>query len=681
MYGWRGIGLIVSLLALVMAPAQADLISHWMFDGDLEDSGGFADNFGTIAGAAEATFEEGVDGTADGAIVFDGVDDLVEINHDIDGGLPIYDHPAYSVALWVKGNPQKDKRVFSCGYSQGNNNPLFNIGTDSAATPTGVVDIFIRNGADPAVALVNHRKSAGVAFDGRWHHIAWVDDNGNAALYVDGRKDPTSFSYTKEAIPFDRTSIGGIVRATNCCWFAGSIDDVRVYDHILTEEEIRGLLDLYPCPAVGDTHVESLTVEGTADGGPGIHTFTAEGAVDDSGDPIFYSFTAESDLGDVIQVGPQDAATAAIGLYEAAWTVTVRVDSGYWWCPAADDATASIEVAPAIPEADKRLISRYTFDDTLDDSEAAENHGNFIGLDGPVFADDAYGNPARDCPQRVLTFDGVDDMVQLAQNDGLPIHGRVGFTIAMWIKGDYLAQSAGDRRIFSEASTTSNNQLFNLGTNNAGTSPSLDFYLRDDANATILNHPHSTGAVFDGAWHHIAWADNYGHVTLFIDGEPDATAFHYAPAVLTTDTTTIGGILRATASHWFTGSIDDVRIYSYALPEAEVEAIIAEADCPPEVLFIRGDTDGNGQYLINDGIQILERLFADREAYTSDCEDTGDLDDDGILTIGDAIWLFNYIFGEGDLKKAPYPPADACGEDPTPETTLGCNAGIVEACK
>ncbi|MBN1421603.1 MAG: discoidin domain-containing protein [Planctomycetes bacterium] len=112
----------------------------------------------------------------------------------------------------------------------------------------------------------------------------------------------------------------------------------------------------------------------------------------------------------------------------------------------------------------------------------------------------------------------------------------------------------------------------------------------------------------------------------------------------------------------------DVKGLMY-LSLAEVEVYTA----PAGTQFIRGDTDGNGIYTLGDGIQVLERLFADREAYTSDCEDTGDLDDNGILTIGDAVWLFNYLFAEGELKKPPYPPADTCGLDPTPETTLGCN--------
>ncbi|MBN1420262.1 MAG: hypothetical protein JXP34_15895 [Planctomycetes bacterium] len=95
----------------------------------------------------------------------------------------------------------------------------------------------------------------------------------------------------------------------------------------------------------------------------------------------------------------------------------------------------------------------------------------------------------------------------------------------------------------------------------------------------------------------------------------------------------------------------------------------------PEILFIRGDTDGNGSYTIGDGVQILERLFANRAAYTSDCEETGDVDGNGVLTIGDAVWLFNYLFAS---SAPPAEPAGACG---TAELKIGCNAGIVEACQ
>ncbi|MBN1418650.1 MAG: hypothetical protein JXP34_07715 [Planctomycetes bacterium] len=69
---------------------------------------------------------------------------------------------------------------------------------------------------------------------------------------------------------------------------------------------------------------------------------------------------------------------------------------------------------------------------------------------------------------------------------------------------------------------------------------------------------------------------------------------------------------------------------------------------PPEDLFIRGDTDGNGVYTIGDGVQILNLLFDDAvTALTSDCDDAGDVDDNGVFTIGDAVMMFNFLFASG----------------------------------
>ena len=87
--------------------------------------------------------------------------------------------------MWVKGGPQNDRRVFSEG-STANNNPLFNMETHSSATPTGQFAAYIR--PDTGTPL-NHPLSQAEPFDDTWHHIAWVDENGTARLYVDGHLD------------------------------------------------------------------------------------------------------------------------------------------------------------------------------------------------------------------------------------------------------------------------------------------------------------------------------------------------------------------------------------------------------------------------------------------------------------------------------------------------------------
>jgi hypothetical protein len=84
--------------------------------------------------------------------------------------------------------------------------------------------------------------------DGRWHHVAVMfEDDGtpdalDTLLYVDGQPDATADSLDE---PID-TSTTGAVRIGRSAYhnsgFIGVIDDARIYDKVLTAEEIQQLM-------------------------------------------------------------------------------------------------------------------------------------------------------------------------------------------------------------------------------------------------------------------------------------------------------------------------------------------------------------------------------------------------------------------------------------------------------
>ncbi|MBN1418984.1 MAG: hypothetical protein JXP34_09420 [Planctomycetes bacterium] len=80
-----------------------------------------------------------------------------------------------------------------------------------------------------------------------------------------------------------------------------------------------------------------------------------------------------------------------------------------------------------------------------------------------------------------------------------------------------------------------------------------------------------------------------------------------------------------------------------------------------EVLFRRGDANGDGRFDIADAVGILDHIFGGVE---TSCADGLDMNDDGALDIGDPIWLLNHLFASGP---APADPFAACGADPTPD--------------
>jgi len=83
--------------------------------------------------------------------------------------------------------------------------------------------------------------------------------------------------------------------------------------------------------------------------------------------------------------------------------------------------------------------------------------------------------------------------------------------------------------------------------------------------------------------------------------------------------------------------------------------------------FIRGDLNQNGSLSLLDGVLLLYRVSGIEPP--GSCLDADDINDDGILTIGDAVFLFQYMFAGG----TPIPgSAGTCSPDLTPADSLDC---------
>jgi hypothetical protein len=157
----------------------------------------------------------------------------------------------------------------------------------------------------------------------------------------------------------------------------------------------------------------------------------------------------------------------------------------------------------------------------------------------------------------------------------LPINQHPAFTISFW--ANVTGTGLNDLRMFSESSTADNNPLFNIGTANNGDNGTVDFYIRQTPWAEV-NHIRSVGEPLDGTWHHLAFVQQEdGSRAFYIDGVLDGLAI---PAKEAGDwranATSIGGILRANPSHWLTGAVDEVALWSRALTPAELQQVVAE---------------------------------------------------------------------------------------------------------
>lgn len=230
----------VTLLVLPITGLNSGLVSCYALDS------GHPETVDAISGQSLTLFnmdpltsyQSGVRG---GAILFEGgaatdtVSDLAQRTRtNVGEDIPLTTRDEFTISFWVQGLGigQNDRRVFSES-SSANASPLFNLGTDDAAT-SEQLEFFIRG--DTGALPVNHTYSFLPVFDGNWHHVLYTDYLGQGQLYVDGQQD-VSLNYTRPVSTFNTVSIGGISRAVITHCFAGSVDQLCTWGRALTPEE------------------------------------------------------------------------------------------------------------------------------------------------------------------------------------------------------------------------------------------------------------------------------------------------------------------------------------------------------------------------------------------------------------------------------------------------------------
>ena len=102
--------------------------------------------------------------------------------------------------------------------------------------------------------------------------------------------------------------------------------------------------------------------------------------------------------------------------------------------------------------------------------------------------------------------------------------------------------------------------------------------------------------------------------------------------------------------------------------ECSVEVVVREDGGGEGLGFLRGDTDGNGQILLNDSIQIFGWLF--QGGAEPGCVAAADASGQGQVNLTSGIYGLNFLFTGGGPPPAPFP---ACAKSENPsDLTLGC---------
>jgi hypothetical protein len=198
-----------------------------------------------------------------------------------------------------------------------------------------------------------------------------------------------------------------------------------------------------------------------------------------------------------------------------------------------------------------------------------------------------------------LDFDGVNDTVNATVDDYQGVTGKEPRTVAAWIKTSALStitswglNSAGQKFTFRVQDSN--------GTNGA---------LRVEVNG---GYQVGARAVNDGEWHHVAAVlppnanPNVSDIRLYVDGEIQGSS---AVQVRTIDTAANVSLRvgQDFSNPWFSGQMDDFRLYDHALTGADIAALAGTPDAYLDAVLADGPEgywrfgENAGSRAVNDG--------------------------------------------------------------------------------
>ncbi|PYI87534.1 MAG: hypothetical protein DME26_05850 [Verrucomicrobia bacterium] len=206
------------------ATLATGLVAYWTFDANLSDSVNAFN--GTARGTNPVAF---VDGKFGKAIKLDGTDQFVEVTGGNSADNLAFAGDSISVAGWFKVEAFDKSWQALVAKGEGSNWRVARSGTSqSLSYAGGVGDIT----------------SPTIVEDSNWHHFAAITDGAGVAfgtaLYIDGVLDGSNPSLAVLAKNSKNVMIGENPDATGRQW-NGEIDDLAIWNRVLTEAEISNL--------------------------------------------------------------------------------------------------------------------------------------------------------------------------------------------------------------------------------------------------------------------------------------------------------------------------------------------------------------------------------------------------------------------------------------------------------
>src|SRR5882724_7114332 len=400
-----------------------------------------------------------------------------------------------------------------------------------------IYNLYARNGRGRAEINVyiggsNRTAEGSVLKANVWTHLAGTYDGSMLRLYINGIEAAHQAQEGLITASSGPLRIGG-----NSIWgeyFKGRIDEVRIYNRALTQAEIQNDMNTLIPPPPPPTPPPVAAFSATPTAGPAPLTVTYSDA--STGSITSWAWTFGDGSTSTTQ-NPSHTYTAA-GSYTVSLTATGSDGS--------DTATKTGYIS-ANPTG---LVAAYGFNEgsgiTVADASGKGNTGTISGATWTTLG--RFG--------KALVFDGSNDWVTI--NDAPSLDLTTGMTLEAWV---FPTAVSPTRDVLVKEGPGVD--IYNLYASNSVGNPEINGRL-GSANYTAEGQ-----ALAANTWTHLVGTYDGTTFRLYLNGVQVANRVQTGTIAASSGPVRIGG--NSMWGEYFAGRIDEVRIYSRALTQAEIQ--------------------------------------------------------------------------------------------------------------
>lgn len=405
------------------------------------------------------------------------------------------------------------------------------------------------------VFLTTSKSVAGTATvaTNAWTHLATTYDGTTLRLYVNGvlvrsGSFPGAIKVSSSPLRFGGNAVWGE-------YFNGLLDDVRIYNRALTAAEVSSDMSSPVAPPAPDATAPTVSVAAPAPGATVSGSVAVTANASDAVGVVGVQFKLDG-----ANLGAEDTTAP----YSVSWNTTAASNGSHTLTAVARDAAAnsatsapvSLTVANTGPAG---LVGAWSFDEgsgtVVGDVSGMANHGTLSNAiwNGPG----KFGS--------ALSFNGTNASVLVPDANTLDL--TTGMTIEAWVNPTAAMGDTWRNAVMKERGA---DQSYSLYANGSTGRPRGEVFLASGGKVVA-----GTAAVAANAWTHLATTYDGATLRLFVNGIQVSSAAASGNITTSTGPLRFGG--NGPWGEWFSGRIDEVRIYNRALTAAQIQTDMATA--------------------------------------------------------------------------------------------------------